>query len=257
MADVQHHLSSFLEAINAAGHSGVLLADALVRLFSETPLWSVAVHYKEKAESLSELASRTTSQVSQDVSSVLHKYTHLTPGTKAAVDGHQKSLRELDSARERVDELGSCRDVERRRRAETRFERATEQYVADDVRLVKAVQDIHDQKMQVIVVYFIDYCHRKHAFGEAFVSRNTCTQPYKIDLVNVISGCWQFQMLGPALLTLFQTQASYYSQSFEVLSALGKYREVGDVFRDSKASSCVKKATAQWLAAAQVGSLVT
>ncbi|XP_062501483.1 uncharacterized protein LOC134178618 isoform X2 [Corticium candelabrum] len=251
VADVQHHLSSFLEAINAAGHSGVLLADALVRLFSETPLWSVAVHYKEKAESLSELASRTTSQVSQDVSSVLHKYTHLTPGTKAAVDGHQKSLRELDSARERVDELGSCRDVERRRRAETRFERATEQYVADDVRLVKAVQDIHDQKMQVIVVYFIDYCHRKHAFGEAFVSRNTCTQPYKIDLVNVISGCWQFQMLGPALLTLFQTQASYYSQSFEVLSALGKYREVGDVFRDSKASSCVKKATAQWLAAAQ------
>ena len=136
-----------------------------------------AAHYKEKAESLSELASRTTSQVSQDVSSVLHKYTYLTPGTKAAVDGHQKSLRELDSARARVDELGSCRDVERRRRAETRFERATEQYVADDVRLVKAVQDIHDQKMQVIVVYFIDCCHRKHAFGEAFVSRNTCTQP--------------------------------------------------------------------------------
>ena len=59
-------------------------------------------------------------------------------------------------------------------------------------------------------------------------------------------------MLGPALLTLFQTQASYYMQASELLSSLGKYRQVGDIFRDGKASSSVKEATAQWLAAAQV-----
>jgi hypothetical protein len=146
---VQQHLCSFLEALNGAGHSGVLLADALVRLFAETPLWNVAVRYKERAESLCELASRTTNQVSQEISSVLHKYTHLTPSAKSAVESHQRSLRELDTARERVEELGGSRNVERRRQAETRFERATQQYVQDDVRLVKAVQDMNEQKTQV------------------------------------------------------------------------------------------------------------
>lgn len=60
-------------------------------------------------------------------------------------------------------------------------------------------------------------------------------------------------MLAPALLTLFQNQALHYAQAADLLSGLGKYRQVGDFFRDAKASSSVKEATAQWLAAAQVG----
>jgi hypothetical protein len=62
----------------------------------------------------------------------------------------------------------------------------------------------------------------------------------------------KFQMLGPALMTLFQAQAAYYTQASELLSGLGKYRQIGDIFRDDKASRSVKEATAQWLAAVQV-----
>lgn len=189
VSDVQQHLSSLLEAVTGAGHSGMLLADALVRLFAETPLWSVAVRYKEKTESLSELASRTTSQVSQEVSSVLHKYTHLTPGTKSAVEGHQRSLRELDSARDRVDELGSTRNVERRRQAETLFERATEQYVQDDVRLVKAVQDIYDQKIEVVSFVTGGSC-----VCEAFVFGYLWVELYLVIVMHflslITSRCW-------------------------------------------------------------------
>jgi hypothetical protein len=61
----------------------------------------------------------------------------------------------------------------------------------------------------------------------------------------------KFQMLGPALMTLFQAQAAYYTQASELLSGLGKYRQIGDIFRDDKASRSVKEATAQWLAAVQ------
>ena len=168
MADVQTRLSSYLEAVNGTGQAVVQLADALAKLFAETPLAEVATRYRERADLLGDVASRTTSQLSQDVSSVLHKYTHLIPGTKSAVEAHQRSWNHFDKTRETLDHMRPGEGERVRRRAETRLEEAATAFAQNDARLAKAVQEIGEQKVQVKVGLFLSQKTGRLTFAWGF-----------------------------------------------------------------------------------------